>query len=93
MGHAALVIAGCWVDLGLVLRHRSLGELLLMDITWDWDGSGGLISWSWPSHLGGLGPTPGWNTKTLSATTLRRKEREKQKQEQNNGQTELYDKW
>ena len=35
------------------------------------------MSWTWPSHLGGSGLTPGRSTKTLPATWLRRKGRKK----------------
>ena len=37
------------------------------------------MSWTWPSHPGISGLTPGWNTKTLPATQLKRKGREKKK--------------
>ena len=54
----------------LVLRWRSLGELLLIDIMWGWEVSGGPISWIWLSHLRGSVLAAGWSTKTLSATRL-----------------------
>ena len=60
-----------------MLRRISLGELLLIDITWGWEVSGGPVSVTQPSHLKGSGPTPGQSTKTLPATRLRRKGREK----------------
>ena len=44
MGPPALDLAGRWVELGLNMRWRSLGELSLIDIMWDRDVSGGLIS-------------------------------------------------
>ena len=37
------------------------------------------MSWTQLSHLRGSGLTPGWSTKTLSATWLRRKGRKKRK--------------
>ena len=62
-----LVIEWSWV---LVLRWRSLGELLPFDITWSREVSGGPMSWAQLSHLRGTGLTPGWSTKTLLATWL-----------------------
>ena len=60
-----LVVAWSWV---FMLRWRSLGELLLLDITWGWEVSGGPMSWTRLSHLRGSGLTPGQSTKSLSAT-------------------------
>ena len=71
-----LAVGWIWV---LVLRWRSLGELLLIDITWCREVSGGPMCWTWLSHLGGSGLTPGQSTKTLPATQLRRKGRKKRK--------------
>ena len=68
MRHPALELAGCWVELGLSVRQRSLGELLQIDITWDWEVSGCPMSLSQLSHLRASGLTPGQSTKTLSAT-------------------------
>ena len=48
---------------------------MLIDITWGWGVSGGPVSWTWPSHLEGSGPTPSQSTKTLPAIWLRRKVR------------------
>ena len=60
-----LVVEQSWV---LALRQRSLGELSPIDIMWGWEVSGGLMSWSWLSHLRGSRLTPSWSTKTLSTT-------------------------
>ena len=65
----------------LALSWRSLGELSPFDITWSWEVSCGPLSWTWLSHLRGTGLTPGWSTKTVSATWLRRKGRKKRKKE------------
>ena len=54
----------------LALRRRSLGELSPIDIMWGQAVSVGPMSWTWLSHLRGSGLTPGWSTKTLSATQL-----------------------
>ena len=62
-----LVIEWSWV---LALRWRSLGELLLIDIMWGQEASGGPMSWTRLSHFRGSGLTPGQSTKTLSATRL-----------------------
>ena len=62
-----LVVQWSWV---LTLRRRSLGELSLMDITWDREVSGSPVSWTWLSHLRGSGLTPGLSNKTVSATWL-----------------------
>ena len=56
---------------------------MLIDITWGWEVSGGPMSWTWSSHLGGSGPTPGRSSKTLPATWLRRKGREKKNKNKN----------
>ena len=56
-----------------MLRQRSLGALWPIDITWGQEVSGGPMSSTQLSHLGGSGLTPGQSTKTLSATRLRRK--------------------
>ena len=55
-----LVIEWNWV---IVLR-------LPIDITWGWEVSGGPMFWTQLSHLRGSGLTPGWSTKTPSATRL-----------------------
>ena len=60
-----LAIGGSWV---LPLRWRSLGELSLIDTMWGREVSGRPMSWSPLFHLRGSGLTPGWSTKTLSAT-------------------------
>ena len=65
-----------WV---LVLSWRSLGELLLIDIMWSWEVSGGPVSWTQLSHLRDSGLTPGWSIKTLLGTGLRRKGRKTRK--------------
>ena len=78
-----LAIGWSWV---LVLRRRSLGELLPVDITWGREVSCGPMCWTWPSHHEGSGLTPGWSTKTLPATQLRRKGREKNKNKKTNRQ-------
>ena len=44
MGHPALELAGCWVDLGVSVEKRSLGELLPIDITWAREVSDGPLS-------------------------------------------------
>ena len=71
----------------LALRWRSLGELLLTHITWGQEVSGGPVSWTRLSHLSGSGLTPGWSTKTLSATWLRRKGRKEKRKKENWGWT------
>ena len=53
-----------------MLRQRSLGELLLIDITQGWEVSGGPVSWTRLSHHRSSGLTPGQIPKTLSATQL-----------------------
>ena len=60
-----------------------MGEVSLIDVTWGWEVSGGPMSWTQSSHLGGSGPTPGWSTKTLPATQLRRKGKKERKKEKN----------
>ena len=62
---------------------------MLFDITWRWEVSGGPKSRSQLSHLRGSGLTPGWSTKTLSATRLRRKgrKREKERKKERNKET------
>ena len=57
----------------MVLRRRLLGELLPINITWDWEFSGGPMFWTRLSHLRGSGPTPVWSYKTPQATWHRRK--------------------
>ena len=69
MGLPALELAGHWVELGLSVETK----LLPIDIMWGWDVSGGLMSWTRPSHLGASDPIPGRSTKTLPATQLTRK--------------------
>ena len=54
----------------LVLRRRSLGELLPIVITWGQEVSGGPVFWTQLSHLRGSDLTLGQSTKTLSATWL-----------------------
>ena len=78
MGHPALELADHWVELVFLLKQRSLGELLPIDIMWDWEVSGRPTSWTQLSHLGGSGLTPGQSTETLTATWLRRKGRKKE---------------
>ena len=63
-----------------MLRWRSLGELLPIDIASGREVSGGLVSWTQLSHLGGSGPTSGQSTKTLPAAWLGRKGRKKYEQ-------------
>ena len=55
-----------------MFRWSSLGELSPIDITWGQDASGGPLSSAGLSHLRGSVLTSGWNTKTLSATQLRK---------------------
>ena len=80
MGHPALELAGCWVELGLSIETEISGRALA-----DWyyvelgHLSGGPTSWTWLSHLGGSGFTPSQSTKTLSATWLRGKGKKKGK--------------
>ena len=75
--HWSLLAVGCsWI---LVLRWRSLGHLSPINITWGWEVSGGPTSWTRLSHLRGLGPTPSWSTKALTAAWHGRKVREKKK--------------
>ena len=62
-----------------MLRWRSLGEFLLINITWGQKVSGGPTSWTQLSHLGGSGPIPGWSTKSLPATELGRKGRRRRR--------------
>ena len=66
--HWSLLAAG-WSCV-LVLRQRSLRELLPVDATWSQEVSGGPMSWPQLSHLGGSSLTPSWSTKTLSASRL-----------------------
>ena len=70
-----------------MLRLRSLGELLPINIMWGQGVSGGPMSWTWISHIGGSGPTPGWSTKTLPPHSSEEKEEKK------NEQIELKNKW
>ena len=79
--HWASSTGACWPlgGAGLMLRWRSLGELSLIDITRCWEVSGSPVSLTRLSHLRGSGLIPGQNTKTLSATWLRRKGRKKER--------------
>ena len=72
-----LAVGWSWI---LVFRWRSLGELLLINITWGQDVSGGPTSWTQLSHLGGSGLTPSRSTKPLPATWHGRKHKNKQNQ-------------
>ena len=54
----ALEITGLGWGQVLVLRWRPLGELLLINMPWGWEFSGGPTSWTQISRCGGSGPTP-----------------------------------
>ena len=64
-----LVIEWSWV---LALRWRSLREFSPIDIMRSREVSNVPMSGAWLSHLRISGLTPGWSTKTLSATLLSR---------------------
>ena len=80
--HWSLLVVG-WSQV-LVLRWRSLGELLLINIPWGQEFSGGPTSWTQLCHLRGSSLTPGQSTKTLKATQCRRKEKRKKENQQTN---------
>ena len=81
MGLPAVEFAGCWVELGLSVEEEMFGTALA---DWYFVGPGSL--W-WSNILNSahplqrLRPEPGWRTKTLSATWLRRKGRKKENME------------
>ena len=52
MKYSKLELAGFGWDMILVLRWRSLGELLPINVPWVLEFSGGLISWTQVSYLG-----------------------------------------
>ena len=58
VGIWALVLAGFWMGLVLVLRQRPLGRLSSINVPWDQECSGGSKSWAWVSHLRGSGSMP-----------------------------------
>ena len=60
-----------------MLRWRSQGELLTIDITCGWEVSGGPVSRPQLSHLRGSSLTPGQSTETVSHMAQRNREEKK----------------
>ena len=74
----ALEPAGSWVELGLVVGWRPLGELSLIDIPCGQEFSDVPASWIQSSHPRVSDPTPGLGTKTsISHTWQKRGKKEK----------------
>ena len=70
MGHLALELAKLWV--ALVLKWRPLGELLLINVSWDQEFCSGSKTWTWVFHLWGSGLTLWYSIKTAQVTQHRR---------------------
>ena len=79
MGLPALELAGRWVELGLSVETEISGRALTDDITWGREVSGGPVSWTQLSHLGGSSPTPGQRPRHCQPHGSEEKEGKKEK--------------
>lgn len=72
------------MGLVLLLKWRSSGELLLINVAWCQEFSGGTKFWNWVSHFRSSGLILYYSTKDPPATQHRRekeRKREKEKKE------------